>query len=697
MAFDLEKQFGCRVFSDYIMRQKLPKSTYESLRKTIREGLPLASDVAEVVAGAMKDWAVSIGATHFTHWFQPMTNITAGKHDAFLIPTSDGRVINEFSGKMLTQGEPDASSFPNGGLRSTFEARGYTSWDPNSPAFVKDSTLYIPTAFCSYNGEALDKKTPLLRSMEAVSTQAMRILHLFGNATSRRVIPTVGAEQEYFLVDRDLYEQRLDLKICGRTLFGAKPVKGQELDDHYCGRIKIRVSDYMRQLDEELWALGVTAKTEHNEAAPAQFELAPLFSSANVACDHNQLIMSTMRIIAKKNSLACLLHEKPFEGINGSGKHNNWSLSTDDGFNLLDPGKTPYENVQFLLFLCAVITAVDRHPDLWRVSAASTGKDHRWGGKGAPPAIISIFLGEQLTSILEQSGREDGNNRSEDAFDVLSTGVKTLPQLPKDSSDRNRTSPFAFTGNKFEFRMVGSTCSIADANFVLNTIVAEALDEFADRLEHAENFDAELRDIFHDTMRDHGRIIFNGNNYSEEWVEEAKRRGLPMLNSSLESYASYLKPENIKLFEKYHVFSKEECHSRFEVLVENYVKVVLIEASVMLDMADKQILPACIRYAGELAHSLNEVKQAGFFLASVEDTLGKMTELIDHIADSIRNLRDIHAHLSVMPISFDTAQECKTSLEDAMRMLRGYCDTAEGIVPKAEWPMPDYTELLHKM
>ena len=692
MAFDLEKQFGCRVFSDYIMRQKLPKSTYESLRKTIREGLPLASDVAEVVAGAMKDWAVSIGATHFTHWFQPMTNITAGKHDAFLIPTSDGRVINEFSGKMLTQGEPDASSFPNGGLRSTFEARGYTSWDPNSPAFVKDSTLYIPTAFCSYNGEALDKKTPLLRSMEAVSTQAMRILHLFGNATSRRVIPTVGAEQEYFLVDRDLYEQRLDLKICGRTLFGAKPVKGQELDDHYCGRIKIRVSDYMRQLDEELWALGVTAKTEHNEAAPAQFELAPLFSSANVACDHNQLIMSTMRIIAKKNSLACLLHEKPFEGINGSGKHNNWSLSTDDGFNLLDPGKTPYENVQFLLFLCAVITAVDRHPDLLRMSAASTGNDHRLGGYEAPPAIISIFLGEQLTSILEQSGREDGNNRSEDAFDVLSTGVKTLPQLPKDSSDRNRTSPFAFTGNKFEFRMVGSTCSIADANFVLNTIVAEALDEFADRLEHAENFDAELRDIFHDTMRDHGRIIFNGNNYSEEWVEEAKRRGLPMLNSSLESYASYLKPENIKLFEKYHVFSKEECHSRFEVLVENYVKVVLIEASVMLDMADKQILPACIRYAGELAHSLNEVKQA-----SVEDTLGKMTELIDHIADSIRNLRDIHAHLSVMPISFDTAQECKTSLEDAMRMLRGYCDTAEGIVPKAEWPMPDYTELLHKM
>ena len=697
MAFDLEKQFGCRVFSDYIMRQKLPKSTYQSLQKTIREGLPLASDVAEVVAGAMKDWAVSIGATHFTHWFQPMMNITAGKHDAFLIPTSDGRVINEFSGKMLTQGEPDASSFPNGGLRSTFEARGYTSWDPNSPAFVKDSTLYIPTAFCSYNGEALDKKTPLLRSMEAVSAQAMRILHLFGNSTSRRVIPTVGAEQEYFLVDRDLYEQRLDLKICGRTLFGAKPVKGQELDDHYCGRIKIRVSDYMRQLDEELWALGVTAKTEHNEAAPAQFELAPLFSSANVACDHNQLIMSTMRIIAKKNSLACLLHEKPFEGINGSGKHNNWSLSTDDGLNLLDPGKTPYENVQFLLFLCAIITAVDRHPDLLRMSAASTGNDHRLGGYEAPPTIISIFLGDQLTSILEESGREDGKNHPEDAFSVLSTGVKTLPQLPKDSSDRNRTSPFAFTGNKFEFRMVGSTCSIADANFVLNTIVAEALDEFATRLEGAENFDAELRDIFHDTMRDHGRVIFNGNNYSEEWVEEAKRRGLPMLDSSLEAYASYLKEENIALFEKYHVFSKEECYSRFEVLVENYVKVVLIEASVMLDMANKQILPVCIQYAGELAHSINQVKQAGFFLASVEETLGKMTELIDHIADSVRNLHDIHAKLTAMPVSYHTALECKSSLEDAMRVLRGYCDTAEGIVPKAEWPMPDYTELLHKM
>ena len=439
MAFDLEKQFGSKVFSDYIMRQKLPKSTYESLKKTIREGLPLGSDVAEVVAGAMKDWAVSLGATHFTHWFQPMTNITAGKHDAFISPTSDGRVITEFSGKMLSQGEPDASSFPNGGLRSTFEARGYTSWDPNSPAFVKDSTLYIPTAFCSYNGEALDKKTPLLRSMEAVSRQAMRILHLFGNATSRRVVPTVGAEQEYFLVDRELYEQRLDLKICGRTLFGAKPVKGQELDDHYCGRIKIRVSDYMKQLDEELWALGVTAKTEHNEAAPAQFELAPLFSSANVACDHNQLIMSTMRIIAKKNNLACLLHEKPFEGINGSGKHNNWSLSTDDGINLLDPGKTPYENVQFLLFLSAVITAVDRHPDLLRMSAASTGNDHRLGGYEAPPTIISIFLGEQLTSILEQSGRENQGDRPDDAFSVLSTGVQTLPQLPKDSSDRNRT------------------------------------------------------------------------------------------------------------------------------------------------------------------------------------------------------------------------------------------------------------------
>lgn len=697
MAFDLEKQFGSRVFSDYIMRQKLPKSTYESLKKTIREGLPLESDVAEVVAGAMKDWAVSLGATHFIHWFQPMTNITAGKHDSFISPTSDGRVITEFSGKMLSQGEPDASSFPNGGLRSTFEARGYTSWDPNSPAFVKDSTLYIPTAFCSYNGEALDKKTPLLRSMEAVSKQAMRILHLFGNATSRRVVPTVGAEQEYFLVDRELYEKRLDLKICGRTLFGAKPVKGQELDDHYCGRIKIRVSDYMKQLDEELWSLGVTAKTEHNEAAPAQFELAPLFGTANVACDHNQLIMSTMRIIAKKNNLACLLHEKPFEGINGSGKHNNWSLSTDDGINLLDPGKTPYENVQFLLFLCAVITAVDRHPDLLRMSAASIGNDHRLGGYEAPPTIISIFLGEQLTSILEQSGREEQGNHPDDAFMVLSTGVQTLPQLPKDSSDRNRTSPFAFTGNKFEFRMVGSTCSIADANYVLNTIVAEALDEFATRLEHADNFDAELRDIFHDTMRNHGRVIFNGNNYSEEWVKEAQRRGLPMLSSSLEAYASYLKPENMELFEKYHVFSKDECHSRFEVLVENYVKVILIEAAVMLDMADRQILPVCIRYAGELAHSLNEVKQAGFILSSAEETLGKMTELIDHIADAVRNLRDIHQKLSSMPPSYETALDCKSSLEDAMRVLRGHCDAAEAIVPKAEWPMPDYTELLHKM
>ena len=693
MSFDFST-FGCNVFNDCVMRERLPKSTYRELKKSIDNGLPLKADIADVVAEAMKDWALEKGATHFTHWFQPMTNITAGKHDSFISPQPDGKVILEFSGKELIKGEPDASSFPNGGLRNTFEARGYTAWDCTSPAFIKDGTLCIPTAFCSYTGEALDTKTPLLRSMEAVSTQALRILRTFGNTTSKRVIATVGAEQEYFLIDRKLYEQRLDLKICGRTLLGAKPPKGQEMDDHYFGRIRIRVADFMRQLDEELWRLGVTSKTKHNEVAPAQHELAPIFDSVNIACDHNQLTMETMRVIAKKNGLACLLHEKPFAGVNGSGKHNNWSLSTDDGKNLLEPGKNPYQNIQFLTFLSAIITAVDNYADLLRLSAAIVGNDYRLGANEAPPAIISVFLGEQLTSILESIAHGDQPDATPTS--VLQMGVETLPKLQKDDSDRNRTSPFAFTGNKFEFRMVGSSASIAFANYVLNTIVADTLMQFADRLEKTADFDAEVTAIIRETMTEHGRVIFNGNNYTKEWVEEAQRRGLPNLTNTVDASKAYIAPKNMEVLERHHVLSAVECHARYEIMLENYSKVISIEANTMLEMVKKQIIPACIAYIGKVSHSYNELKAAGISNASMKKLLEDLSGLFSSISVATKELEKLE-NIPSKNDSFEEASYCKDIILPQMEKLRKQVDRMEMLVSSEDWPMPSYTDLLHRV
>lgn len=695
MSFDFNT-FGCNVFSDNVMREKLPKSTYKELKKSIDSGLPLKMEVADIVAEAMKDWAIEHGATHFTHWFQPMTNITAGKHDSFICPTPDGRVILDFSGKELIKGEPDASSFPNGGLRNTFEARGYTAWDCTSPAFLKDCTLYIPTAFCSYTGEALDAKTPLLRSMEAISCQAMRILKVFGNINSKRVIATVGAEQEYFLIDRDMYESRLDLKICGRTLFGAKPPKGQEMDDHYFGRIRIRVAEYMRQLDEELWKLGVSSKTEHNEVAPAQHELAPIFDSVNIACDHNQLTMEVMRTVAKKNGLACLLHEKPFDGVNGSGKHNNWSMSTDDGINLLDPGKNPYENIQFLLFLSAIITAVDNYADLLRLSAAVAGNDYRLGANEAPPAIISIFLGEQLTSILYSiaDGTDSPHNATPSA--ILQTGVATLPKLHKDDSDRNRTSPFAFTGNKFEFRMVGSSQSIACANYVLNTIVADVLSEFAERLENTTNFDGEIKAIIHDTMEQHGRVIFNGNNYTQCWVDEAQKRGLPNLKNTIDAAKAYIDPKNIAILSRHHVLTEAECHSRYEIMLENYTKIITIEANTMLEMVKRQIIPACIAYIGDVAGSYNKLSKAGMSSNSMKNLLANLSSQLDNIYNETNKLEQILI-LPEFPTSFDEAAYCRDIILPQMDCIRRFVDSIEVLTSSDKWPMPSYTDLLHRV
>ncbi len=694
MSFDFS-QFGCNVFSDTVMRDKLPKSTYKELKKSIDSGKPLRADVAEIVAEAMKDWAVEKGATHFTHWFQPMTNITAGKLDSFISPTPDGKIILEFSGKELIKGEPDASSFPNGGLRNTFEARGYTMWDCTSPAFIRDHTLYIPTAFCSYTGEALDTKTPLLRSMEVISNEAMRLLHAFGNTTSKRVLVTVGAEQEYFLVDREAYEKRLDLKICGRTLLGAKPPKGQEMEDHYFGRIRIRIADYMHQLDEELWKLGVTAKTKHNEVAPAQHELAPIFDSVNIACDHNQLTMELMRVIAKKNGLACLLHEKPFAHINGSGKHNNWSLCTDDGINLFEPGKNPYENIQFLTFLCAVITAVDEYADLIRLSAAIAGNDYRLGANEAPPAIISVFLGEQLTSILKQiADGEKPHNQMESAF--LQMGVETLPKLKKDDSDRNRTSPFAFTGNKFEFRMVGSSASIACANFVLNTIVADVLFRFTDRLEHTKDFDGEIHRIIKDTMEQHGRIIFNGNNYTQEWVEEAARRGLPNLSNTVDAASAYLNPKNIDVLSRHHVLSEVECHSRYEVLLENYSHIIVIEANTLLEMIHKLVIPATIEYIGMISDSFLKLKEAGLHNQSMEKILTSLSELLDGTSSLTETLEQLVAQVPHTN-SLEAAGFCRDQIRPKMEEIRLLVDKIEVLTDKKKWPMPSYTDLLHRI
>ena len=687
--------FACQVFDDAAMKQRLSPSVFESLQNTQKLGNPLDPSLAEAVASAMKDWAIEMGATHYTHWFQPMTNITAGKHEAFLNRTSSGEVIMEFSGKALIRGEPDASSFPTGGLRATFEARGYTAWDPTSPAFVRDGTLYIPTAFCSYNGEALDAKTPLLRSIQALSEQTMRILRLLGNTTSKSVVSMVGLEQEYFLVDREKYEQRLDLKICGRTLFGSKPPKGQELDDHYCGRIRLRVADFMRDLDERLWALGVLSKVKHNEVAPAQHELAPVFSSANIACDHNQLTMEVMRQVAKEHGLACLLHEKPFEYVNGSGKHDNWSINTDDGLNLLKAGKNPAENHQFLLFLCAVITAVDRYADLLRASAACRGNDDRLGMHEAPPAIISINLGNHLYSILKNIA--SGRRAVTDKAHYLAIGVDALPSLTQDDSDRNRTSPFAFTGNRFEFRMLGSSQSPAFSNVVLNAAVTEVLGEFEEMLTGVEDIPDTIRSIVAKTVAEHGRVIFNGNNYSDEWREEARKRGLPEINNTVDAIDVLIAPKNIELFAKTNIFTEDECYSRREILLENYAKVVFIEANTMYEMLTRQIIPAVTKYIGTVAHSYNELARVGIENAELKSMIAELSECESKLISGGRELDKLIAEGHTIENSREVCRFLTDTLNPYMRSLRAYADRAETLLDSASWPFPNYTDLLFRV
>ena len=685
--------YGSNVFNESVMRQSLPKETYKSLRNTIEEGLPLDPQVAEVVASAMKDWAISKGATHFVHWFQPMTSITAEKHDSFISPTPDGRVLMEFSGKELIKGEPDASSFPSGGLRATFEARGYTAWDCTSPAFVKDGSLYIPTAFASYTGEALDKKTPLLRSMDALNRQALRILRVLGVKTIKKVTTTVGPEQEYFVIDKKLYDQREDLILTGRTLFGAKPPKGQEMEDNYLGQLGDRISAFMSDLDTELWKLGVAAKTKHNEVAPAQHELAPLFTTTNIATDHNQLTMETMRTVALRHGLVCLLHEKPFAGINGSGKHNNWSMATNDGQNLLEPGKTPHENIQFLLFLSAIIKAVDDYADLLRVAAASPGNDHRLGANEAPPAIISIFLGEQLTDIFEQI--EAGGATKSKSGSSMNLGTNSLPAFFKDTTDRNRTSPFAFTGNKFEFRMVGSMQSIAQANFTLNTIVAESLCQFADRLEKSKNIQKELKTIILEVIKDHKRIIFNGNNYSDEWVAESTSRGLPNIRNTVDAIAAIRAEKNLALMEKHGVLSRVEMESRCEIQYETYIKTVNIEGLTMAEMSKRQILPAVIRYKTDLASSINSILAAGGN-AEVEKTL--FTKISESTVAFSINLAKLEKELETAAHLHGNTKAQAVAYRDTvfktMGELRKDADTLETIVVADYWPIPTYSKLL---
>ena len=670
--------FGSNVFNDSVMKERLPKATYKALKKTIEQGTSLEAEVADVVAAAMRDWAVEKGATHFTHWFQPMTGITAEKHDAFINPTSDGKVILEFSGKELIKGEPDASSFPSGGLRATFEARGYTAWDCTSPAFIKDGSLCIPTAFCSYNGEALDKKTPLLRSMEALNKQALRVLRALGNTTTQKVITTVGPEQEYFLIDKKMYDARKDIILTGRTLFGAKPSKGQELEDHYFGVIKPRVSEFMKELDEELWKLGITAKTKHNEVAPAQHELAPIFNTTNIATDNNQLTMEVMKKVAEKHGLYCLLHEKPFAGVNGSGKHNNWSMGTDDGMNLLEPGTSPHENKQFLLFLCAVIKAVDEYPDLLRVSAANAGNDHRLGANEAPPAIISIFLGDQLEDILEQI--EKGPATSSKCSSALTIGVNTLPALPKDATDRNRTSPFAFTGNKFEFRMVPSSASISGCNFVLNTIVAETLSEIADKLEKASDLNGEIQAILTDIVKNHKKVIFNGNGYSDEWVEEAARRGLPNIKSTVEAAKAMISEKNQAVLEKHGVLTKVEAESRYEITLENYNKIINIEALTTLEMAKRQILPAVIKFATSLAGSINTINATGLGVdvSAQADLLKEVSTLTASLKKNIGILEEVVAKADSFDGDiFDLGMMYRYEVFEQMSTLREDADKLE--------------------
>ena len=687
--------FGSLVFDDRVMKAMLSADVYQSLKKTIDEGASLNNDVANAVAAAMKDWAVEHGATHFTHWFQPLTGITAEKHDSFITPASDGRVIMEFSGKELIKGEPDASSFPSGGLRATFEARGYTAWDPTSYAFIKDKTLCIPTAFCSYGGEALDKKTPLLRSMQALNKQALRILRLFGNTDVKCVRTSVGPEQEYFLVDKALYEQRKDLVFCGRTLFGAKAPKGQEMDDHYFGVIKPRVAAYMADLNEELWKLGVLAKTEHNEVAPSQHELAPIYTTTNIATDHNQLTMEIMQKVAAKHGLVCLLHEKPFAGVNGSGKHNNWSMATDTGVNLLTPGETPYENAQFLLFLCAVIKAVDDYQDLLRVSVATAGNDHRLGANEAPPAVVSMFLGDELTAVLDAIENDAPYSGSEKT--TMKLGVHVLPKFTRDTTDRNRTSPFAFTGNKFEFRMLGSSNSIACANIMLNAAVAESLKIYADRLENVDDFETALHDMIKKTIKDHKRIIFNGNGYDDAWIKEAtEERGLLNLRTTPDAMPAMIADKNVKMLTAHKIFSPAELHSRYEILLENYSKTVNIEALTMVDMARKEILPAVEGYTKSLAETLAAKKAAvaGLPCKYETATITKLSELSDEIADATADLDSEITKFQAIEDVTEAANDIRDVILGKMDALRAVCDEAETITAKEFWPFPTYSDLL---
>ena len=687
--------FGSMVFDDRVMKARLSSKVYNSLRKTIDEGAKLDSEVANAVASAMKDWAVEKGATHFTHWFQPLTGITAEKHDSFITPSPDGGVIMEFSGKELIKGEPDASSFPSGGLRATFEARGYTAWDPTSYAFIKDKTLCIPTAFCSYGGEALDKKTPLLRSMQALNKQALRILRLFGNTDVKCVRTSVGPEQEYFLVDKEMYEKRKDLVFCGRTLFGARPPKGQEMDDHYFGVIKPRVAAYMADLNEELWKLGILAKTEHNEVAPAQHELAPIYSTTNVATDHNQLTMEIMQKVAARHGLVCLLHEKPFAGVNGSGKHNNWSMATDTGVNLLTPGETPYENAQFLLFLCAVIKAVDDYQDLLRISVATAGNDHRLGANEAPPAVVSMFLGDELSAVLDAIENDAPYNAAEKT--VMKLGVHVLPKFTRDTTDRNRTSPFAFTGNKFEFRMLGSSNSIACANIMLNAAVAESLKVYADRLEKAEDFETALHDMIKKTIKDHKRIIFNGNGYDDAWIKEAtEKRGLLNLRTTPDAMPAILEKKNVDMLTSHKVFSEAEIQSRYDIMLENYCKTVNIEALTMSDMAKKEILPAVAAYAKDLAdtYSAKAAVVPGVGGKYEKETIARLSTLIDEINTATAALDSAIIKLKTIDDITEASCMIRDVLLQKMAELRVVCDEAETITAEKYWPFPTYGDLL---
>ena len=696
MAQNIPELYGSLVFNDKVMRSKLPKDMYKALKKTIENGTHLELDVANSVAVAMKEWAIENGATHYTHWFQPMTNVTAEKHDSFISPTGDGQVIMDFSGKELVKGEPDASSFPSGGLRATFEARGYTAWDPTSPAFIKDGTLYIPTAFCSYSGEALDKKTPLLRSMQTLDKEATKLLHIIGNKDVKHVNTTVGPEQEYFLVDKELYKQRKDLVFCGRTLIGAPAPKGQEMEDHYFGALKPRVAAYMHDLDVELWKLGIPAKTKHNEVAPAQHELAPVFDTTNVAVDHNQLTMEVMKKVADKHGLVCLLHEKPFEGINGSGKHNNWSMITDTGINILDPGKTPAENTQFLIFLTAVIKAVDEYADVLRISVASAGNDHRLGANEAPPAVVSVFLGDELTEVLKSIENDEYFAGSRAV--QMDIGAKVLPHFVKDNTDRNRTSPFAFTGNKFEFRMLGSEASVANPNIILNTAVAECVHQFAEQLKDIpeDKMEDAIHELIKKTIIDHKRVIFNGNGYTDEWIEEATKRGLFNLKSTPDALPQWIADKNIELFTKYHIFTKEEIESRYEIWLESYSKILNIESNTMVEMVQKDFLPSVFAYIDKVAATAVAKKSvvSDVSTASEGKLIKELSQLADEISTGLETLRADTAKALATEDPLANAKAYQTVVLSDMDELRKSVDAAETLIPDALLPYPTYDKLL---